>query len=183
MAKVFPRLETERLFLDQLQVHHAQDYLAIRSDAHVMSTTAMRLLKSDDINRAEKLITQQANKFERGNFISWGIFSRESSKLIGYIFFQNISKHSLWVEIGYFLAHDIWGNGYMTEALSPAIDYCFESCGLNRIQAWTFDDNIASQRVLEKNNFQHEGTFRDYIRHADGTLKTIHYYARLKSDD
>lgn len=180
--KIFPRLETKRLLMDKLELHHASDYLAIRSNENVMKSTAMRVISAKDIQRIERYIQQQQNKFKRGNYLFWGMFLRETQNLIGAIFTEDINKHNLWVEIGYFLTQSAWGNGYMTEAVGEVVRYCFEDWGMNRIQAWTFDDNVASQKVLIKNSFQHEGTFRDFIRHPDSSLRTIRYYSLLKRD-
>ena len=57
------------------------------------------------------------------------------------------------IELGYWLAEPFWGRGIMSQAVAQMIDFAFENYDVERIYATTFATNIASQRVLEKNNF------------------------------
>ena len=47
-----------------------------------------------------------------------------------------------------------WGKGVASEAVSIFLKVIRERYGLKTVGAFTFSDNIASQRVLEKNGFQ-----------------------------
>jgi RimJ/RimL family protein N-acetyltransferase len=67
--------------------------------------------------------------------------------------------------LGYEIAFAIdlpanWGKGIMTEAVSIFVPYLFATKNIQRIQAMTHPDNIASKRVLEKCSFKFEGTLR-----------------------
>lgn len=64
------------------------------------------------------------------------------------------------IEIGYIISRAEQGNGYATEAASILVDYLFLSRNIERIQATTVVDNIASQKVLEKLGFKREGELR-----------------------
>ena len=66
-------------------------------------------------------------------------------------------------EVGYALNNDQWKQkGYMKEALLPIIRYGFESMDLNRIEASTAPDNIASQKLLKAMGFKEEGRMREH---------------------
>jgi ribosomal-protein-alanine N-acetyltransferase len=52
------------------------------------------------------------------------------------------------------------GKGYCTEAVKIMVDYLFLSKDIVRIQARTNQQNMASQKVLEKAGFKKEGTMR-----------------------
>jgi ribosomal-protein-alanine N-acetyltransferase len=52
----------------------------------------------------------------------------------------------------------------MTEAVSLAVPFCFETLGLHRIHAAFLPDNMASRRVLEKNGFREEGFAENYLQ-------------------
>ena len=58
-------------------------------------------------------------------------------------------------EIGYVLSKDYWGRGYMPEAVSEVIRYCFEDLKLNFLVCGHFVDNDQSRRVQEKCGFKH----------------------------
>jgi RimJ/RimL family protein N-acetyltransferase len=58
---------------------------------------------------------------------------------------------------GYVLAHDAWGHGYATEALTAMRDLAGR-LGVTRLYALCHPDHLASSRVLEKCGFSLEGT-------------------------
>jgi RimJ/RimL family protein N-acetyltransferase len=60
-------------------------------------------------------------------------------------------------EIGYWLGSAYWGQGYATEAVHAVIDYAFDDCGHDALQAGARVTNPASRRVLEKCGFQWTG--------------------------
>jgi len=57
------------------------------------------------------------------------------------------------IGIGYALDPKAWGQGIMSEALRAFCDFIFDRYRAGKIQASCFDDNPASQRVLEKAGF------------------------------
>ncbi len=66
-------------------------------------------------------------------------------------------------EIGFWLAESHWGNGYMRIAISKITTYTFQTIEIERIYARVFENNIASQRVLQKSGFQLDGKFQKTI--------------------
>jgi RimJ/RimL family protein N-acetyltransferase len=66
-------------------------------------------------------------------------------------------------ELGYWLAEPFWGQGISTEAIKLIIDFAFSSFDIDRIFARPFGTNIASQKVLEKNNFTLEGKYEKVL--------------------
>ena len=62
--------------------------------------------------------------------------------------------------VGYRLEPELWGRGYATEALQAAVEFVFTHTELDRLQATADVRNTASNRVLEKCGFLHEGTIR-----------------------
>jgi ribosomal-protein-alanine N-acetyltransferase len=60
-------------------------------------------------------------------------------------------------EIGYWLGEPFWGQGIATETVRAFTDFAFSRFDLRRLQAYVFDWNAASIRVLEKANYAYEG--------------------------
>ena len=56
-------------------------------------------------------------------------------------------------ELGYWLAEPFWGKGIISKAIKQAVDIAFENYEIDRVFARPFGTNIASQKVLEKNQF------------------------------
>lgn len=81
------------------------------------------------------------------------------------------------LEIGYTLIPSERNKGYCTEALKIIVDFIFLSKEVERIQATTDIENIASQKVLEKSGFTKEGIVRKMLfskgKFADSALYSI----------
>ena len=85
-------------------------------------------------------------------------------------------------ELGYFLQRSHWSKGIMTKAVQLMCEEAFQQLAINRISALVYAPNIASRKVLEKNNFVIEGLLRQAI-----TKKEQHYdaclYAKYRHND
>jgi len=68
--------------------------------------------------------------------------------------------------IGYWVDGTRNGRGFGTQAVGEIVAYAFEQLGLHRVEAATLVDNLASQRVLEKNGFERIGVARRFLRIA-----------------
>ncbi len=66
--------------------------------------------------------------------------------------------------IGYWIAAESAGRGIATAAVAAAIPLAFGEMGLHRLEAGTLPDNVASQRVLEKNGFERIGLARGLLK-------------------
>ncbi|GAB6169563.1 GNAT family N-acetyltransferase [Clostridium carnis] len=66
-------------------------------------------------------------------------------------------------EIGYLLLTEKWSNGIMTKAVKEICEIAFDKLDIVRITGLVYKPNIASQRVLEKNDFVLEGIMRNAV--------------------
>ncbi len=66
-------------------------------------------------------------------------------------------------EMGYWLAEPYWGRGIATDAVRAVVDYAFTELDLVRLEAYVFEWNSASCRVLEKAGFTQEGRLRKRV--------------------
>jgi len=64
------------------------------------------------------------------------------------------------VNLGYLLARDAWGRGFMGEALDMMVSWWLAQPGVYRVWATTAVENTRSARVLAKAGFELEGTLR-----------------------
>lgn len=81
----------------------------------------------------------------------------------------------------YWVAPDHQGNGYVSEATELILEHAFEDMRLNRVWAMVIDPNEASQHVLEKVGFQHEGVGRQGA-FVDGEFVDSHQFGILADD-
>jgi ribosomal-protein-alanine N-acetyltransferase len=80
--------------------------------------------------------------------------------------------------LGYWVAQEVNGQGVATRAVAAACSWAFDSGGLHRLEAGTLTDNVASQRVLEKNGFERIGLARAYL-HIAGAWRDHILFQRI----
>jgi [ribosomal protein S5]-alanine N-acetyltransferase len=79
-------------------------------------------------------------------------------------------------QVGYWIDQAVAGRGITPTALAMAIDHCFFTVGLHRVEASIRPENQASRRVVEKLGFRDEGLRRRYL-HIDGAWRDHLCYA------
>ena len=82
---------------------------------------------------------------------------------------------------GYWVDSHVAGNGVMPTALALAVDHCFSSVGLHRLEANVRPENVASRRVVEKLGFRQEGLHQRYLA-IDGAYRDHIGYAVTQED-
>jgi ribosomal-protein-alanine N-acetyltransferase len=68
--------------------------------------------------------------------------------------------------LGFWVAQRLNGKGLATRAVGEAVEIAFGELGLHRLEAGTLVNNVASQRVLEKNRFERIGLAPRYLQIA-----------------
>ncbi|MGY0371965.1 GNAT family N-acetyltransferase [Clostridium sp. JNZ J1-5] len=113
------------------------------------------------VNRIESSVKE----FEKLKSLRLFIFEKAvPEEVIGMLSFEGICKqpfHSC--EMGYSIAKDKQGKGYMKQAIELSIKYVFEELNLKRIRANYTPHNQKSGLLLKKLGFIVEGYARDYI--------------------
>ena len=89
--------------------------------------------------------------------------------------------HRRTAELGYWLAEPLWRRGIMTEAVRAFVPACFGAFELDRIFAYTYSNNPASAKVLEKAGITFEGRLRKNAI-KDGEVLDSLLYARIRED-
>jgi len=129
---------------------------------------------------AESEIYYCRNLFRQKQGIYWAIAKRHKNEMVGAIglYINNFHRRA---ELSYDLAKEYWGQGIMSKAIEIVRDYSFDQIGLSRIEAITMKENLASQRVLEKNGFKREGTLRNY-KFYEGKPHNIEMFGTIPED-
>lgn len=83
--------------------------------------------------------------------------------------------------VGYWVDRARYGRGLATGAVAEGCAFGFEVAGLHRLEAGTLPDNVASQRVLEKNGFNRFGVARGLVKIA-GEWRDHVLFERLATD-
>lgn len=83
--------------------------------------------------------------------------------------------------VGYWVDVDLAGRGVMPTAVALAVDYCFFTAGLHRLEVNIRPENRASLRVVEKLGFREEG-LRPRLLHIDGAWRDHRSFALTVED-
>lgn len=99
-----------------------------------------------------------------GSVFTWMIEEQATGVAVG-----SIAAHPSGprVALGYLLARDSWGKGYMAEAVEALSDWFLALPHVYRVWAVCDTDNRASARVLQRTGFELEGTLRRWIDHPN----------------
>lgn len=89
--------------------------------------------------------------------------------------------HKKNAELGYWLAEPFWGKGVVSKAIKQVVDFAFTTYDIDRVFARPFGTNIASQKVLEKNNFRLEGRFDKVLFKNGDYLDELIYAVRREN--
>ena len=111
-------------------------------------------------------IEQALTEHEQGRNLPCVILD-EGTGIVGRITLNGIVRGAFQsCSVGYWVSHAVTGRGVATAALREIIGVAFGELGLHRIQGETLPDNLASQRVLQRNGFARIGMAPAYLKIA-----------------
>ena len=141
-------MESVRLIFRELNISDAARLFEIYSDKEAMKYRQSNHHKTidDSFEMLKRDAEVKASNYEH----RYGIIEKDSKQLIGTIMYQPIYNKAI---IGYSFAKQTWGNGFATEVVDWMINYLKQN-NFRIIEAWVLNENIASSKVLEKNNFR-----------------------------
>lgn len=176
----FPLLTTGRLILRQLVIEDEEAIFKLRSNEKVNKYLTRTNYKTKD--EAKTFINKINNNISNNESVYWAINLKNNESVIGTICLWNISKENYRAEIGFELHPHFQGKGLMHEAVTSIIEYGFKNMKLHSIEGNVDPENIASIKLLEKNNFIREAYFRENIYYKGKFLDTA-IYSLLNRDE
>lgn len=158
MPRNFPVLSTKRLTLRAPTMKDVSEFHELLTVPDV--TRFSNWPDAPSKAQVERFLRWMSKVHTSGKGCAWIIEIAGSKGIAGAIRFNSFERKWRCGEIGYELHPDHWGKGLMTEAVRAVVASGHQTFRLNRIDAWTLPGNGASDRVLEKSGFRHEGTLR-----------------------
>lgn len=154
-------LETERLALRRFVDTDLDNLVELDSDPEVM-----RFLNGGVPTPREVVQNRILPRFLRayeqcGGYGHWAAIEKSSGVFLGWFGFhpQEGGPSDEFV-LGYRLRRFAWGKGFATEGARALIRKGFTELGVQRVSATTYQDNLASRRVMEKAGMTLVRTFR-----------------------
>jgi len=137
--------------------------------------------------REERLsLVKLEKEFQEDGFISEKrirfIIERRDGAKIGFVGAETWSLLAGSMDIGCVIGEPgERGKGYGTEATQLLTDYLFTTRPIVRVEAWTWAENIASARALEKCGFRQEGISRKCV-FFNGAYRDMAIYSILREE-
>jgi RimJ/RimL family protein N-acetyltransferase len=154
-------LETERLTLRRLTTADLDNLVALDADPAVMRfLTGGAPTPRDMIER--EILPRFLRSYDRDDgYGVWAAIARSTGEFLGWF---GLRPHEGGgpgeVALGYRLRRSAWGQGYATEGALALIRKGFAKLGARRVVATTYQDNLASRRVMEKAGMTLVRTYR-----------------------
>jgi ribosomal-protein-alanine N-acetyltransferase len=135
------------------------------------------------ITEVSKTVLRQRRDWKRGASFVFMVAERERpERFIGKIALSGIMRGGMFgAYLGYWMAEDHQGKGFVTEAIAAVLDFGFGPAGLHRIQAAIMPRNERSLRVIEKLAFRREGYAERYLQIA-GKWEDHILFARTREE-
>ncbi|MBN8217459.1 MAG: GNAT family N-acetyltransferase [Spirochaetes bacterium] len=163
-------LETSRLQLRPFNIYDA-DPLAVLADDRRVAASTGTLPFPYKREHASEWIAKHAEWWLDGTQSIWAINVKAAAeagpgtqkpRLIGAIGLIHDRRH-VNAEMGYWIGHASWGQGFATEAARAVVAWAFDDGGVHRLYGQHFATNPASGRVLEKCGMKKEGLLRRHF--------------------
>ena len=147
---------TERLYVRLVETGDAPFFLALYNSPHFIEHVGDRGLKTVDDARLyiEEKFLPHINEQGFGNYT---IFQKDTQKPIGAVgIFKREGIET--PDIGFSFLPEYEGKGFGYESASELINIAFQYFDLKKLAAFTTDDNILSQKLIEKLGLQYQET-------------------------
>lgn len=143
-----PTFYTPRLILREIVVEDVPSYRKHFVDYEVIRTLAAVVPWPYPEGGVEDFLSSTVFPHQGKDKWVWAITLKEKpEELIGAIdlWRAGIPEHR-----GFWLGRQYWGNGYMTEAVEPVMDYAFDHLGFEKLVFSNASGNARSGRIKEK---------------------------------
>jgi [ribosomal protein S5]-alanine N-acetyltransferase len=155
--------ETERLLAQPAASADAKVvFEQYASDAVVARFMTWKPHRSTD--ETLEFLSRCERAWSDGTAFPWCLWLKDSGDLAGLLEIRVCGSS---VDLGYALVRRWWGQGLMTEALRPVVQWALDQPQIHRIWATCDVENFASARVLERVGMEREGVLRRWMVHPN----------------
>ncbi|MCU1457894.1 MAG: hypothetical protein JWL73_1986 [Actinomycetia bacterium] len=144
-----PTLRTQRLLLRRWRPDDLDPFAALNADPVVMEHF-QKLLTRDE---SDAFAARIEDEFEKVGFGLWAVEVCDVAPFVGFVGLHRVPFDAPFtpaVEVGWRIAREHWGHGYVTEAAREAVRYGLEVVGLDEIVSFTTPGNVRSWKVMER---------------------------------
>jgi ribosomal-protein-alanine N-acetyltransferase len=149
-------LETERLLIRPWQPADRAPFIAFTQDPEVMRYVHGGLPYTEA--EIDEWLGRQKRQVEQFDVCIGALVEKATDRLVGVCGTQPLGTTGD-LEIGWWLARDVWGRGYATEGGAAAMHHVLETLGRKRVVAVIDPGNDASVRVTQRLGMHYEARY------------------------
>lgn len=146
-------LETPRLRVQTWQLSDWPEFKPLAQNPEVM-----RFIGSGgtwDDARIQTWVQRQLDDQSRDGFCFWQLRLKTDHRLIGFCGLHRLESAGI-IEIGWWILPELWGQGLASEVAAAVKEHALTILGIKQISAICHEDNLASERVMQKIGLQYE---------------------------
>ena len=135
--------------LRRWRVDDLTPFADLNADAEVMA----HMQKTMTRDESDAFVARIEEEFDDCGFGFWAVELPGHSPFIGFVGLHRVPFEAPFtptVEVGWRLAREHWGYGFVTEAARRAVRYGLEEVGLDEIVSFTNPANVRSWKVMER---------------------------------
>lgn len=166
---------TPRLILRPHRPTDLDDLTRFHSDPEVVRYVPWPVRNREATREA---LSQKISRGHPDDAEAWLVLAMERTedgRVIGEVLLKRDPENRRLGEIGYAVAQDAWGHGYVPEAARAVLDFGFGTLGMHRISAICDVRNDGSWRVMEKLGMRREAHFLENSWFKDEWTSTYEY--------
>jgi len=145
--------ESERLLYKVLTPEHLDAFYEVHKHDEVGRWLLTGRGKTKEETLAKIYLYQKS--FAELDYGTWGVFEKESGRLIGQAGLEATSKGKPGIQ--YAFMPEYWGKGYGSESLAFILKFGFSEAKMDEIIAGVYPDNVRSRHAIEKVKMKYQG--------------------------
>ncbi len=150
-----PSIQGSQIVLDRVVGDDARALQELIDNENVYRHLPTFLFEKQRDDVCETIRLLYGDLFTSKESLILGIRDKSDGALCGLFEFYGYREGFHKISIGYRLLERCWGKGIASQALSLAVEELYARTNIDLITASTMVENVASARVLEKNDFIH----------------------------
>lgn len=143
-------LGTERLILRRFTEADANNLYELDNDSDVMRYINGGIPTPRNVIRSMLLSSFLRYDSQDPGYGFWAAVEKTTGKFLGWLSFRPTGSNPAEVTLGFRFRKAAWGKGFATEGARSLIHMGFTEMGVQRVLSTTYQDNMASQRVMGK---------------------------------
>lgn len=173
-------LENQRVLLLPFENERNQEFKEIIFDNEIWEFMGMYVQNDVDF---ENYITNTLKQKEAGICYPFLIIDKLTNKIAGSTRYGYLNTASEKCEIGWtWIGKEFQGTGLNKACKYELLNFGFENIGFRRIQFSADQENLRSQKAIEKLGAKKEGIFRNNYIATNGESRNDVYFSIIKED-